>query len=701
MQDLAAKPFNEQPAPKPLASFPFSNPNVGIRKPFVVPQPHSSPGAETASVPRSPALPKDLGDESKRCSSLPPPAGLPRRPSRRTQETMNVNQMPSLSGDASASDASSSIMPTSDKDPFDSEKRFSYGMRPDSNAPWLTPHTDHPLSQQEQMEILERVRADLVGVDPNTLTGPFKQLAREARAYGSAQQFADYALKQPLRKSSSQQMTVSPQEAFDDYQEVMDHQHDEITPAQPLFPPLPGLSMYDPATLDDATTSLAQIADDPEDMFADSNGKPQSPNLGFSFPKNAVGWTNPSNESSQWNVHRTSPYKQYNMPTRQNSTRSIESAFNFSPSVSGEEESNPATPDINHPQFLFQQPRNIAIDPSLEPRSNLPFYPLDNSYFTSRGGYEHRGGPAESVSSIDSYTPRDIPSAGSSNSFSDTTLSETPSLTGGVNKSNFRVNDPGSSLQLGPPPRLSTAQNTQSTKSNRAAPSTSRNKGQMNPIVDIPIPMGPSDIMVHPIDPSITEAQSQSPMPPPASTSRNLGSSKSHSKRKVSPPNQPTYAADSSTTIPIAGPSREPGDVLVNPKQEETMGFEEDFPDGDDSEDGDDYVPTRHDFDAEADYVPPGGARSTASTPKRRRAASATPGALKQEDDDDAEVEIPKKKRKTANKSQTPRAPRANKGGSTAPPGNIKCDHEDENGKKCGTLFRRPYDVSLTLVYTH
>lgn len=689
MQDLAAKPFNEQAAPKPLPTFPFSNPNVGIRKPYVVPQPQSDPTtAETASVPRSPALPKDLGDEGKRCSSLPPPTGLSRRPSRRTQETMDMmasNQIPSLAGDASASDVSSSIMSTSDKD-------FGYGIRPDSNAPWLTPHTDHPLSREEQFEILERVKADLVGVDPNTLTGPFKQLAREARAYGNAQQFADFALKQPLRKSSSQQMTVSPQEAFDDYQEVMDHQIDDT--AQPMFAPLPGLSMYDPATLDDATSSLAQITDDPEDMFAETS-KAQSPNLGFSFPKNAVDWPTSSNEGSQWNLPRSSPWNgknQYNnVPMRQNSTRSIDSAFNFSPSISGGEESNPATPDVNHPQFLFQQPRNMAIDPSLEPRSNLPSYPFDTtSYFASRGGYDHRGGPAESVSSFESYTPRDLPSAGSSNSFSDTTLSETPSLTGGVNKSNFRVNDQPSSLQLGPPPRLS-SQNTQTPKASSSSSSSRSKQSKMNPIVDIPI--GPSDIM---IDPSITEALphqqiQQQQMPPPATT-RNMGNSKSHSKRKVSPP---SYTTDT-TTIPIAGPSHQAGDVLVNQPGQEAVaaGFEQEFQDGEDSED--EYVPSRQDFDGEADYVPPGGARSTATTPRKRRAASGTPGALKQEDDDDAGFELPKKKRKTTNKSTTPRAPKANnKGGSTAPPGTIKCDHEDENGKKCGTMFRRPYDVSL------
>ncbi|KAM0792039.1 hypothetical protein ACM66B_004747 [Microbotryomycetes sp. NB124-2] len=101
-----------------------------------------------------------------------------------------------------------------------------------SSLMWA-PSTDHPLSLPEQQDLLDRVRRDLNGVDLDTIKGPLRALALAPQdevqagpgslyaassaqpAYGSAQA-VEREREEMLRK------TVSPQEAFLDYDDV-DH----------------------------------------------------------------------------------------------------------------------------------------------------------------------------------------------------------------------------------------------------------------------------------------------------------------------------------------------------------------------------------------------------------------------------------------------------------------------------------------------
>ncbi|BGP29780.1 hypothetical protein JCM10296v2_001526 [Rhodotorula toruloides] len=115
------------------------------------------------------------------------------------------------------------------------------------------PYTDHPLLPSEQSDLLDRVRRDLLDVDLSSIKGPLRALAlsgdRDSTPtpgpppYGSpVQQQAQNLpqqvtpksglLRSPAQEDALSAGTVSPQEAFLDYNEVDSRLHD---PSDPLF----------------------------------------------------------------------------------------------------------------------------------------------------------------------------------------------------------------------------------------------------------------------------------------------------------------------------------------------------------------------------------------------------------------------------------------------------------------------------------
>lgn len=132
------------------------------------------------------------------------------------------------------------------------------------------PYPDHPLLPSEQSDLLDRVRRDLLDVDLSSIKGPLRALALSSGVSDGARQFggggdrettptqnmpagagdpmfptasaAQHLLRSPATSASD--ATVSPQEAFLDYDEVDLRLHDPSRPrgsefGASLFAPLP------------------------------------------------------------------------------------------------------------------------------------------------------------------------------------------------------------------------------------------------------------------------------------------------------------------------------------------------------------------------------------------------------------------------------------------------------------------------------
>lgn len=126
--------------------------------------------------------------------------------------------------------------------------------------PVAPPHTDHPLLASEQSDLLRRVQRDLVDVDLSSIKGPLRALALSGGSDREATPVASHAnsngrasappapapvaprqapspaaaalLRSPAAEDALSAGTVSPQEAFLDYDEVDSRLHD---PHDPLY----------------------------------------------------------------------------------------------------------------------------------------------------------------------------------------------------------------------------------------------------------------------------------------------------------------------------------------------------------------------------------------------------------------------------------------------------------------------------------
>lgn len=229
------------------------------------------------------------------------------------------------------------------------------------------PYPDHPLLPSEQSDLLDRVRRDLLDVDLSSIKGPLRALALSSGVSEGARQFgggdrettptqnmaagvgaggdptlssphhswnnanaastaAQHLLRSPAMSSASD-ATVSPQEAFLDYDEVDSRLHDPSRPrgsdfGASLFAPLPAtappppsvaLEKRSPPTRDAdassppppsaAPTSPILRATSPRAAHAHAHGhghhhSRRGPHP-FSVPQNAVTWAEQRSRSGQ------------------------------------------------------------------------------------------------------------------------------------------------------------------------------------------------------------------------------------------------------------------------------------------------------------------------------------------------------------------------------------------------------------------
>lgn len=244
---------------------------------------------------------------SERSFSLPPP-DAPKPPRRRTQE------YPSATSSRKNSSESESVTPvTAYGHPFNYyDPAYTASTSATASAPFWNPHTDHPLSHSEQQDVLDRVRNDLLGVSLESIKGPLRQLAslgdnapamqsssRPVASGMTASSNQAQPMQPPPRKtppttlhyynplvngddipeSSERKTTVSPQEAFLDYDDTVKH-----APSN-LFGSLPSPSLLSNARA--LPHSPSQQVNKPLAMK-----KGQS---AFSVPDNAVSWRMNSN----------------------------------------------------------------------------------------------------------------------------------------------------------------------------------------------------------------------------------------------------------------------------------------------------------------------------------------------------------------------------------------------------------------------
>lgn len=252
-------------------------------------------------APSGPARPHSSSRRSSRSSSLPPPS-LPRPPRRRTQELNGPTvhcptQLPGVKAelDKLKSDDPDSAL----KANATPATTLSTNSRPPAHppAPMIgpprNPATDHPLSAEEALDILARVERDVGRSDWN-----LRKIKGSLRAFAGLSPTAE-----DLRAT-----TVSPQEAFLDYNEV-DHQlHDAgLDSKSSLFAPLPGQAM-----LQQGGGGGAHAAGQgqgqrlhprgPVHTFEGSHPVYSPSGLGpkgdsFPVPKNAVSWSGTSDDS--------------------------------------------------------------------------------------------------------------------------------------------------------------------------------------------------------------------------------------------------------------------------------------------------------------------------------------------------------------------------------------------------------------------
>ncbi|GAA6049884.1 hypothetical protein JCM3770_004230 [Rhodotorula araucariae] len=349
-----------------------------------------SPPSPRFAAPVRPALFRVQGDNGgsyrgDRAASVPAPE--PPRPMRRkTQESKDWPSFYSSGSSSSSSMSSNAYLPTpqlgqapmpsaytdepasyatptavNHGNPFDASNLI---LSPAAQFPFYQrapapPHTDHPLLASEQSDLLDRVRRDLLDVDLSSIKGPLRALAlsgagdREATplacaytastplraslptppppraaAQVAAQQVTPKSalLRSPAAEDALSAATVSPQEAFLDYDEVDSRLHDPLDPlyaagrdrefgvgvGASLFAPLPSTaasaaavaaaspSPFPPSPLRErsATPTAAAPAGAPATSSTGAHHARRGPHP-FSVPQNAVTWAERRSESGR------------------------------------------------------------------------------------------------------------------------------------------------------------------------------------------------------------------------------------------------------------------------------------------------------------------------------------------------------------------------------------------------------------------
>jgi hypothetical protein len=289
------------------------------------------------------------GDGCNRAVSVPPPTLPYKPPRRRTQEARDMvsiaDMLPGLylpqDGDDKVSDKSGMRRPSI-------YSMSSYHTQPPS-APsdtlpqtpsWQTPATDHPLSSVEQAELLERVRRDLVGVDVSKIKGPLRELACPSNDHRRS---GDVLPVSAFRKDKLNGDTVSPKEAFLDYEDVA--ARSSPAPSN-LFAPLGPSS---------PPQTHAYAPQHPSHLHSSTRAPPRR--SGFDMPKNAVPWSVKEELDSG------------------DDRRNLGESIDFSPS--SEEEALIPSRAVPAAQVSLRAPSMI--------RRPIPNEVFDESYFSRRG----------------------------------------------------------------------------------------------------------------------------------------------------------------------------------------------------------------------------------------------------------------------------------------------------------------------------
>lgn len=301
----------------PLASS-STSPNFGA--PNDLPLPDLIPDSPTDfSPPNTYSLPsfqhssayQQQQQRNERSSSVPVPS-LPKPIRRRTQEFKDQQSfVPTLYGQPS----------NGLQNPFAPPPLPAFGVGNSGGSP----STDHPLSLPEQQDLLDRVRRDLHGVDLDNIKGPLRALAlssnppRQPSSYGpnielppSPQHYPLGALhqlsqQQQREKDEMMRKTVSPQEAFLDYEDVDHRLHPSGAAGSPfgvgvsLFAPIPRAASQPTATRTPPPLSTSHSASPSRASSPGGVGLSTSPHNAshfgsarkphpFAVPQNAVSW---------------------------------------------------------------------------------------------------------------------------------------------------------------------------------------------------------------------------------------------------------------------------------------------------------------------------------------------------------------------------------------------------------------------------
>lgn len=301
----------------PLASSSATSPQFGA--PNDLPLPDLIPDSPTDfSPPNSYSLPfqhsSAYQQRNERSSSVPVPS-FPKPIRRRTQEFKDQQSLvPTLYGQSS----------NGLQNPFAPAPppAASFGVGNSGGSP----STDHPLSLPEQQDLLDRVRRDLHGVDLDNIKGPLRALAlssnspRQPSSYGapnidlppSPQHFplgALHQLSQQQQRDKEEMMrkTVSPQEAFLDYEDVDHRLHPSGAAGSPfgvgasLFAPIPRAASQPtaartPPPLSTSHSTSPSRASSPGGVALSTSphnaslfGSARKPHP-FAVPQNAVSW---------------------------------------------------------------------------------------------------------------------------------------------------------------------------------------------------------------------------------------------------------------------------------------------------------------------------------------------------------------------------------------------------------------------------
>ena len=674
--------FQTVPAPLPPRG------STSARKPFHPPAPPGGDASGLSSPALTPYLPPDLSDNgqgsSRDLSIVPPQMAQP--DDRRSQQSARSNGYDSMQGATSSGNAYSndarlhrpSLHAASSF--VDSEERSSSNRTAPldsqtARSSWTTSLPNYGMAGKARAEPQDSMSTcSLYPRDDSwKLTSDMTVQSWPARALRTSQTNGN---------SSEASMTVSPKEAFMDYDSTMA----EVSSANRA-----NASLFSPMTAIPAFSSYASAVPSPtspnDATRASKHGYP-----GFDYPKNSVRWRDDGSGRTGFGQNAVP------QPRRQGTGQSEDSILDnaLSPSVSESEDVNSAPPPT-FGQYLgpaskplsssLSTSKRAAPPPPIDPALSALSY--DNaaskrSQWTSGGmpllsqaaeeSYlQHRGSlPPDSVSSTDSAaSPRDyFTSSSASASFSESDRSSGPAYTYGRQVRTPGIDLSGERRTDNLPPALPSRG---STPHDQAYASRYGNQHIQ-------------------IEPQAYDSAVQA----------HGRAASSHHGSHTRPTVTAQHSAERST--------------LDEEQQALDAGNQQ--PEDGDVQAADWYSSHQHGEDSKRRRAAGSAAASTSaavepavdhSTP-RRRARKAT--ASDEDDDGDYEEDEtsdnapPAKKRKAqtdaslagparslVQEEDTQRKRKARSPKPAAGTGTIRCDHLGTDGKKCNTLFRRPYDV--------